>query len=94
MSEEENLDFALEMLISKMKQKMLKKADQGYSGWDDPSNTNNFIKGLFSHVTKAVDAHQLSGDREIIEQAWVDVANFAMMLFYANLERGSKHNER
>jgi hypothetical protein len=92
MSEEKNLDFALEILTSKMKQKMMEKSEQGYFGWDDPKNMQNFIDGLYIHLGKAIKVKG-SPYQEEVEQAWIDVANFVMMIFYANLEHESKHNE-
>lgn len=73
MVECERLDLAVDEFVAAMKQKLHKKAGQRFTGWANP-NFNPKIR-----TSMLITAAQLfCGDNN---QA-IDVANYAMMLFY------------
>lgn len=57
---------------SRMLDRLIKKAEQGYRGWDDPSYREEIEKKLGTHA-----AALLAGD----SAEAVDVANLAMFLY-------------
>lgn len=65
-----NLDFNFEMVT-----KTLKKAQEGYFGWNDPANEHLLVEGLIKHLDKPMSPENL-----------IDVAIYCMFLW--NLRKG------
>lgn len=68
------LDKAVDKFAKLMKEKLHQKADQGYSGWDNPGNLQLFRTKMLGHA-----ARLYSGD----EAQAIDVANLAMMCMFS-----------
>lgn len=62
--------------IDAMQRKLIHKAADGESGWDDPESIPEIKRRLLDHVNR--------GDGQE-----VDVANLAMMLWYHNRHRNT-----
>lgn len=70
---------AVDLFAEKMKDKMLFKQRQGYSGWSNKNNYNDIEKYLHQHVVRQIHGFQLKrGGQEF------DIANFCMMLYFMN----------
>ena len=78
MTETQRLQTAVNDFAKEMKVKLLRKKAQGFEGWDFIGSENAQLK-LMKHFVRAIrDPEQ-----------WVDVANFAMFLWY----RGTGRND-
>lgn len=75
-TEAEKIENAITAFAESMKSKMLKKLNQGFTGWDNPANASFLRSSLTEHVHK---------DQTTMKQM-VDVGNLAMMLWYINEE--------
>lgn len=75
-----NIEKTIDAFAEAMKIKMKLKAEQGYKGWDNPINEDGIKQALIDHVFK--DGPQ-----------WVDVANFAMMMWNIKLQRATEYVE-
>ena len=73
-AESKRLGRMVDRFAVAMKVKLRKKAQEGYGGWDDPVKfpDKNLHEGLFRHVER--------GD-------WIDIANFAAMIWYRQQTR-------
>lgn len=78
-------DEAVDRFASAMHAKMAQARAKGKEGWDDPERCPS---GLLAHscMTAAVHANQLQSAGTDKPEDWVDVANYAMMLW----ARGAK----
>ncbi len=61
------LEACVDAFAAEMKRKLIKKATEGYSGWDDPDWTEE-------EIIAALTAHIPKGDM-------TDIANFAMFFW-------------
>lgn len=73
--EKQTFDDAVDEFTRAMKDKLLLKALQGYSGGLEPENAGNVMVNLLDHWQKFT-----AGDRTHL----VDIANLLMMLWTAN----------
>jgi len=79
MTETQRLQAAVNDFSKEMKRKLLQKKDRGFEGWDCINSENGQLK-LMTHFVRAIkDPEQ-----------WVDVANFAMFLWYTQTGRDGK----
>lgn len=69
--EKAKISTAIDAFAKEMKEKMYRKAAQNFHGWDDPGYYHNIADGYEKHFCKPV-----TGGNN-----YVDVANFAMMLW-------------
>jgi len=74
-SEFKRLFKAVDEFAFDMKMKLANQTLDGYTGWDDESELENFNEALFSHIEK--------GDM-------VDVANFAMFIRFIEKRKKEK----
>lgn len=70
MSEQKNLDAAVDEFAEAMKARLSSKRKQGWGGWDDAN-----IPALFDRMSKNMFS-AAKGDKKSL----VDVANLAMMI--------------
>lgn len=68
------LGLAVDAFAEAMKIKLEEKARDGWLGWDD----TDFAEGIYSHMLARATAVPLAAGQE------VDVANFAMMLWWTH----------
>lgn len=72
MDDIEKINRAIDQFAEAMKEKMEEKYYEGYTGWDD-------ITGVEGVIVQKLKDHTRRGNGQ-----WVDVANFAMMLWNAS----------
>jgi hypothetical protein len=70
--EKNSIRMAVKEFADEMLKRMLAKYDEGKRGWDDPEMKNEIFSGLCNACQKT---------------KWVDVANFAMMLWRFDKEK-------
>lgn len=89
MTDKEKLCKAVDGFAAEMKKRLMAKSDEGFKGWDAKGiNTHSIPTRLFY---KASEVYAMLAVKDLYVQTkvLVDIANFAMMLWF---KRG-KYNE-
>ena len=73
------LNKAVDAFAVVMKEKLSKKAAEGFRGWDKPVFRRNVVSVLIKHANLV----------EFDPAQAVDIANFAMMLWYLQQQEGA-----
>ena len=84
-NEIKKLRIAVDLFSDAMKDKLEKKVNKGFRGWDDPLFKTQIISGLRKHILKDLKSGKT--------RQMVDVANLAMMLWWQEFEENTKTSE-
>ena len=82
-SEQKQLVAMVDDFARQMKEKLLAKEKDGWTGWRETHYRSNFQRRLVAHAIEAIQ-----GDN----RQWVDVANFAAFLNYLR-KRTTDHDD-
>ena len=76
-AETQKIRAGVDRFAEEMEQRLIEKLRQGWRGWDDPANAAEIYNAMLSHS---------AGVPMAVEQE-VDIANFAMFLWYHRTQR-------
>lgn len=69
--EKSKIDSKVFSFSQEMKEKMFKKVEEGFYGWDSSVNISVLKRKLKHHIKKGYDKKNL-----------IDIANFCMMIYF------------